>query len=187
MTIWSRVAWTEAGQILAILDDDDGMGIEATAQAPKRYFDSLIETGALDRAVAYLGVALPRLEAIQWAWSSLQATRQTQESAWRTRLREGIAHWLRDPSDEMRRSLWTIATEQDRSCPEKLLASAIFFSGGSIAPEDVAPVPPPPSVCGKLASCAILALAHGSGEIEAVLRGALASGDRIAREGFKQS
>ncbi len=124
---------------------------------------------------------------MHWSWGALQAPGQTTGNDWRDRIREAIALWLASPSDSQRRTIWSIATERDQGCPEKLLAGAVFFSGGSIAPEDVSPVPPPAAVCGKLAACAIIAAAHATGTPEPMLRNAIATGDRIAESGLPNS
>ncbi len=185
--MWSRVPWTEASQILAVLDGDDAKRVAAEFEDPKGYFDGLVADGAFERAVSYLGIALPRLEAVHWAWAALTAKGEATDNDWRERVRESIARWIDNPSDGNRRSVWRVATERDTACPEKLLAGAIFFSGGSIAPEDVPPVQPPPAVCGKLAACAIIAAAHAAGAPEPMLRAAIASGDRIAEAGLPKS
>ncbi len=47
--MWSRVPWTEASQILAVLDGDDADGLAPAGQNPKGYFDGLVADGALER------------------------------------------------------------------------------------------------------------------------------------------
>ena len=101
----------------------------------------------------------------------------------RRRLGTSAEGLIREPE-----RLWcagrAIATERDQGWPEKLLAGAIFFSGGSIAPEDVAPIQPPPAICGKLSGCAIIAAAHATGAPEPLLRTAIINGSRIAETGL---
>lgn len=60
--------------------------------------------------------------------------------------------WAADPSDANRRA----AADASEDGPEKSLGLAIFFSGGSIAPPEVNPIPPPPHVAEKLAAGAIM-------------------------------
>jgi hypothetical protein len=178
--MWSRVPWTGASQILAMLDGDNAEASARGVQDPKGYFDSLVASGALERAVGFLSVALPPREAVQWAWRVLQFTAQPTDGDWRKRLREHIALWLSSPSEGLRRTIWSIAKESDESWPEKLLAGAIFFSGGSIGPEGGSAIEPPRAISGKLAASAIIAAAHASGSAAALLRLATIDGSRIA-------
>jgi hypothetical protein len=173
------VPWTRASQILAVLDGDGAETPAPAIQDPKIYFDALVASGDLERAVTYLGVALPRHEAVHWAWRILQFVTRSPQDDWEMRLRENIAHWMTSPSDELRRALWAIATERDKRHPDKLLAGAIYFSGGSIAPGDVSVVDPPAAICGKLAGWAIIEAAQQSGS-SGLLRMALMHGNRIA-------
>jgi len=182
--MWSRVPWTEARQILTVLDGEDAEALTPAPQDPQRYFDGLVANGALERAVSYLGAALPRLEAVHWSWDALHSPDEAVDNDWQARVREAIALWLENPLDGRRRTVWSIATESDQGCPEKLLAGAIFFSGGSIAPVGVSLVPPPAAVCGKLAACAVIAAAHATGRPEPMLRTAIANGNRIAETGL---
>lgn len=185
MTNWSRISWTRARQILLLLDGDESPEADAVDRSPEAYFDVMVDAGDLRRAVAFLGVALPRFEAVQWAYEVVKAMARPATAAdWQEQLRANVAVWLSDPSDSQRRAVWTLAGARERNCPEKLLAGAVFFSGGSIAPEDVQPVPAPEGVCGKLAGCAVLAAAQTGDIVEDVLRSALASGSRIASEGL---
>lgn len=184
--MWSRLHWTAASQILATLDGKEAIEVNAAFQNPKGYFDGLVADGALERAVSYLGIALPSLEAVHWAWSALNFQGSKTGHEWRDRIRESVERWINNPTDGNRRSVWAIATERDTACPEKLLAGAIFFSGGSIAPEEVTPINPPPAVCGKLAACAIIAAAQTSSAREIALRTAIACGDQIAETGLRK-
>jgi len=180
LAMWSRVPWTGAGQILAMLDGDDAETCTSAVQDPKIYFDGLVADGALERAIGFLSVALPAREAIQWAWRVLLFTAAPVDDQWRARLRENIADWLAHPSEGLRRTIWSIAKERDESWPEKLLAGAVFFSGGSIGPENGSRIEPPRAITGKLAASAIIAAAHGSGSAAALLRLAVIDGSRIA-------
>jgi hypothetical protein len=178
--MWSRVPWTGASQILAILDGETTGARAPAVQDPKVYFDGLVASGALERAISFLSIALPPREAVQWAWRVLQFTAQPTDGEWRIRLRENIALWLAGPSEGLRRTIWSIAKERDESWPEKLLAGAIFFSGGSIGPEGGSVIEPPRAISGKLAASAIIAAAHASGSTAALLRLAAIDGSRIA-------
>lgn len=178
--MWSRVPWTGASQILAMLDGDDARSPAPAVQDPQIYFEGLVADGALERAISFLSVALPPREAVQWAWRVLLFTAEPVDDGWRRRLRDHIAKWLAHPSERLRRTIWSIAKERDETWPEKLLAGAVFFSGGSIGPENGSLIEPPRAIAGKLVASAIVAAAHGSGSAAALLRLAVIDGSRIA-------
>ncbi|MEO7384214.1 MAG: hypothetical protein ABIU18_04690, partial [Novosphingobium sp.] len=46
----------------------------------------------------------------------------------------------------------------------------VWFSGGSLAPEGLAPVQPPADVCARLCAAALLVGAHAQPDPDAVLR-----------------
>jgi len=63
--------------------------------------------------------------------------------------------WVDDPDDNNRRAIFNIAENADTEWPETLLALAIYFSGGSIAPPDLDPVLPDPGITAHLAAAAV--------------------------------
>ncbi len=179
--MWRHLPWTQASEILALLDGDEAL--TPTLQDPKGYFERLVADGDLERAVSYIGIALPPAEAIRWAWTALKASTPPPRDDWRTHLRDAVAGWIDEPSDDRRRAVWAIATAYEGACAEKLLAGAIFFSGGSIAPDGLAPLPPPPGICGKLAGCAVIAATRGSASADIALHTAITTGTEIAEHG----
>ncbi len=180
---WLRVTWTEAGQILALCDEAAAPDTALAGVEPKAYFDRLVAAGEYDRAIAFVGSALPRREAVQWAAEAIARgplSVENEKRVGRHELLHAVLGWLADPSEERRRAAWTAASRNEQSSPEKLLACAVYFSGGSIAPEDCEPVQPVPHVCGRLAATAILASAYQSENADQLLRFAVAEGDRFA-------
>lgn len=177
---WLRVTWTEAAHILPLCANLSDTSLPAD-MPPEQYFaQELLGQNRLDEAVDYLGAALPRLEVVQWATTILEKSGHAALPPHRKAMHAAVCNWLNNPSDSLRRAAWALATDDTEGSPEKLLASAVFFSGGSIAPEDCDPVQPEPHLCGRLAATAILACAYGSEDAESLLRLAAAEGDRIA-------
>lgn len=176
---WLRIPWTEAGQILARCSDDGEPG-DASGAEPEAYFRELAVGGELDAAVVYLGAALPRQEAVEWALHVLDRSGRCGQTAYREQLLRAVRGWLAAPGDDRRRAAFALAQQSAEGSPERLLACAVYFSGGSIAPEDCEPVPPESHLCGRLAATAILACAYGGDDTDRILQLATAEGDRIA-------
>ena len=77
------------------------------------------------------------------------------------------------------------AEEADEASPERMLATAVFFSGGSISLPDLAPIPPAPELAGKLAAVAITMAATRAKTCDEVLDRALDLGERVAAKGAR--
>ena len=184
MSDWTRVKWSEAKQILAILDwpEDDLVG--DPKGRPKDYFDALRQQGRLPEAASYLGQALPRFEAVAWATRAVQTLREdaagsSQRGAEADALKAALL-WVQDPS-EMRRRAAFAASEKCRSdSAERMAALAAYFSGGSIAPEDCPPVPAQRDTAGRFAAGAVLTAAASTPDLMASLDTCLKAGDALA-------
>jgi hypothetical protein len=182
---WNQVRWTEAHQIASLIgvDADDA---PAEGVSPEEHYRALREAGDFGGAVTFLGVALPRLEALAWAGRVLEddaAGRELKHAD-----RQALDHalrWLGDPSEHARRASRDAAEAADERSPERLLALGVFFSGGTIADPEFQPVPPAPEVAGKLAAAAIVVAATRDPKTaQASLERALALGERVAADGI---
>lgn len=80
--------------------------------------------------------ALPMREAIWWAYLALKR-RSDVWNAKELAIIEQVAHWVRSPSEPLRRQLENAAEPLDNTSAVKWLGMAVFWSGtGSIAPAD---------------------------------------------------
>jgi hypothetical protein len=131
----------------AELTDDAKTKVRPDA-TPSAFMRELVSEGLMVDAVRFLAQAIGPARAVAWALACVRELRAENNG---TALALFDA-WVADPSDANRRAAANAAEEG----PEKSLGLAIFFSGGSIAPPDVNPVPPPPHVAEKLAAGAIM-------------------------------
>ena len=182
---WDQVRWTEARQVVAL------MGIEEEAQpapgiTPQAHFAAVRDGGDRDDALAFLGQALPRFEALAWACTILEEEAGRHPLPARDRRALDVAlRWLGDPSDDRRRAARDAAEDARERAPERMLGMAVFCSGGSISLPDLPPVLPPAEVAGRLAATAISLAAYRSGDPVAVLDRALDLGDKVAAQGTR--
>ncbi|MBU7578991.1 MAG: hypothetical protein KAF27_00765 [Porphyrobacter sp.] len=155
MTEWTVVFWSSARQIAQEAKLPRDLWPEADI-APAAFFAQLRAAGEDTAAAAYLACALPKLETIEWGLASLPPLgREDPEYAPRMLLRDAAQRWLHEPDDENRRAIERLLEGADQSWPEALIGLAIFFSGGSIAPEDSPPVPADPRLPGQLVAGAV--------------------------------
>jgi hypothetical protein len=115
---------------------------------PSAFMRELVGEGLLIDAVKFLTQAIGPARAVAWALACVRQFRGENNGA----VMAAFDAWVADPSDVNRRA----AADAAEDGPEKSLGLAIFFSGGSIAPPDVNPIPPPPHVAEKLAAGAIM-------------------------------
>lgn len=186
MTDWTIVFWSSARQIAeeaklarAIWPAED--------VAPGDFFRDLRARGETMAALAYVASALPKLEAIDWALSSLPPLDPAAEDfAARMLLRDTVQRWLGEPDDENRRAVERLAEQAESDWPEALIGLAVFFSGGSIAPEDSAPVPAEPGLMGQLVAGAMLSVVAADAAAGPGLAGRILDlADQLATSGRK--
>lgn len=184
MTEWTVVFWSNARQIA----DEAKLprALWPTAEvAPDAWFRSLREAREETAAIAYVAAALPKLEAIEWGLASLPPLeRDAPDYAARMLLRDSARRWLHEPDDENRRAIERLTQTADQEWPETLIGLAIFFSGGSIAPEDGPPVPAEPGLPGQLVAGAVQSVvAESAGSDPALATRVLDLADRFATSG----
>lgn len=185
MTQWPAIKLTQARQVAAL------RGVEESALPPAAddlhaTYQDIRRSGDLEEALAYIGHALPKLEAVAWAAHVIDAHSRKQEPSARERLALDTAlRWLQDPTDAHRRAAHAAAEAAPMTSPEAMLAAAVFYAGGSIAPAGNSPVLAPPEACLGYALGAVRALAYRSGEREAVMEQALQLAEQVAERGLQ--
>ena len=184
MTEWTVVFWSSARQI-AEEAKLPRSAWPAEDVAPAAFFRTLREGGNEGAAIAYVAAALPKLEAIEWGLASLPPLeKQDPDYAARMLLRDSARRWLQEPDDENRRAIERLVETADREWPEALIGLAIFFSGGSIAPEDSTPVPADPRLLGQLIAGTVQSVVASQGPASTALAEHLLDlGDRLAVHG----
>jgi hypothetical protein len=178
---WSRVRWTEASQLAAILGwPADAEGPDQALE-PQAFFQALREGGRAVQAAQFLGVALPRWEAVAWAARSVRdlTSDDARGPAEAEALKRALL-WVQDPSDARRRAAFEAAEGADSASPERLAALAAFFSGGSMTPDNCEAVQTPPEIAGKLAAGAVLAAAFAAQEPWGALERSFEEGVKLA-------
>jgi hypothetical protein len=182
MGSWSQVKWTQAGQIADLIGNPTG--IDDREANPESGYRQLRGRGDLDLAVRYLAHALPRFEATAWVANLLdERSRSVSLSAVERQALDHVIRWVEEPSDEYRRATFEAGSNAPEDSPERLLASAVFMSGGSISEVDLPPVQPRQQVCGQLAAAAVLVAAYRSPDPVSALTAACDLGEKVAAQG----
>jgi hypothetical protein len=129
---------------------------------PVAYLDLLAAHGLFLDALRFLALWLPKPVAVKWAGACVQRTcgehlaPQEKESLARAQ------HWADEPTEEHRRAAGAAAEAAKYADAASWVALGAFWSGGSLAPPDLPPVPPAESLTAKaLTSALMLAATHG--------------------------
>lgn len=182
---WTRVKWTEAGQVAQMAGWRASPAASADfAAAPAAFCASLLNEGLKAEAIRFIAHALPRFDAVQWAIETARdLTPDTLLEDDEKAALKAAALWLQDPSDERRRAAFAAAEAcMDSASPFALCAIAAFFSGGSIAPIDCEPIQPPREAAARFVAAAVLAAAVRSGDMLGALDKAADSASRLAAQ-----
>jgi hypothetical protein len=174
----------KAREVCSLLGlDVDASPLLREGMTAEEFLAALIEQGQLRDAVTFMSCALPKREALWWAYlcarqSAAEALSATDADALNAALR-----WVLDPSEEHRRAAMPAAEATEYATPPGLVALGTFFTGGSMAPPDLSPVPPAPeltarSVCGAVMLAAVITEPEHADE---TYRGFLQTGLDVAR------
>jgi hypothetical protein len=179
MTDWTRVKWTEAGQITELLGWGDAGASKSLS--PQEFFGQLKQAGRLREAVSFIALALPRFEAVAWAARFVRDTEPP--AAAKSPEAEAIKAtllWIQDPVEARRRMAFASARAATLSSAEAMVAMAAYYSGGSIAPDGCEPLPASPTAAGRFAAGAVQIAAARSTDRKRALSEALEAAERLA-------
>ncbi len=185
MTRWPIVKLTQARQVLALMDVDEDELPPAADDLHARY-DALRGGDAPADALDYIAHALPRLEAVTWAARCLHDQARDRSLPIRDQLAlDHAMRWIDEPSDTHRRATHAAAEAAGHRSPERMLGMAVYYSGGSIAPVNAAPVLAPPEACLRYAAGAVKASAYRSATPGAAMATALVLAEQVAERGVE--
>ncbi|MDB5316981.1 MAG: hypothetical protein JWO26_1547 [Rhodospirillales bacterium] len=128
----------------------------AGAQDALQGIEQLIEAGKLVEAARLVAHALPKREAVWWA---CMCARAIPDPALKPEDMASLAAaeaWVRRPEERARRAAAEIAEKTSFKSAEAWAAMGAFWSGGSLAPEGMADVPPGEHLTGVAVAGAIV-------------------------------
>ncbi len=139
--------------------------LEESAQALLRdgmssteYLQTLVDEGLYPDAIQFLAYALPKREAVWWACMCARTSLSKESQEQTVLAQKGAEDWVYNPDDEHLQAAKSAAEATELDSPSSLAAMAAVFSGPSLAPPDMDPVPPPDNLTGTMVfNSAILA------------------------------
>lgn len=149
---------------------------------PAPFLDLLIAHELFPDAIRFLAFWLPKPVAVHWGCHCVREASGGQLAAADLRALEAAELWTQDPSEEHRRAVGVIAEANRYTGPATWVALGAFWSSGSLAPPDLEPVPPGPTLTAQaLTGGLMMAAALGdSRQAGARYRSFLAQGQALA-------
>ncbi len=166
--------WDRLGEeSLALLRDE---------QTPLEFLDALIAHERFADAIHFLAHAIPKREAVWWSCLCVKQAGGDNLSPAELAALTAAVRWALSPEEESRAAAKEPAKAAGFKAPAGLLAHAVFYSGGSLAPAGLPEVPPNPALTAECVAGAIkLAAATAPREkVELMFRQFLALGIGIA-------
>jgi hypothetical protein len=127
---------------IADLGDDARALLSGGAPPPKVFVALLLERELHADAIRFLAHALPRREAVWWAWVCARKASGADPAPPIKAALDAIEQWIVQPTEEHRRQALHFGEAADFGTPAGCAALAAFMSAGSLAPPDAPPVPP---------------------------------------------
>ena len=123
---------------------------------PVEYVKLLVEKRLYPDAVRFLAHALPKREAVWWAWVTARRVAGPDPPPKIRASLQATEKWISDPDEERRRAAMAAAQAADFGSAAGCAGLAAFFSGGSLAPPEAPPVPPGEYLTAKAVSGAVI-------------------------------
>ncbi|MCF6345432.1 MAG: hypothetical protein L3J00_03060 [Thiomicrorhabdus sp.] len=132
-----------AQEILLKFDPSEkSLSLLHAEHSPAEFLNTLIDQELYDDAVTFLAHALPVREAIWWSYLCSKE-HFDQENALYQQGALATENWVKNPTEENRRDAENWAEAGKYNTVTSWTAAAVFWSGGSIAPEGQPVMEPP--------------------------------------------
>jgi Family of unknown function (DUF6931) len=134
---------------------DEAVALLRPDLQPLEYIALLVDKHLYPDAVRFLAHALPKREAVWWAWVSARRAAGADPPPKIKASLQATERWISDPKEEHRRAAMAAAQAADLGSAAGCAGLAAFFSGGSLSPPEAPPVPPgefltAKAVCGAI-------------------------------------
>lgn len=180
-----KVPDATAAQICARVDlSPEARAYLLPTLSPQGYLSLLVEAEHVGDAIRFLAFAMPVREGIWWA-CVVANSHLEQPTELEALCLERAAAWVYDPTDARRRSCMAAAESAKFEGAAAYAALAVFWSGGSLAPEDMPETHPDPQL-GPIGVGASVLLAITAGDpmkLNERFRAAIVRGTDIANGG----
>jgi hypothetical protein len=153
---------SKAADIAAVAElSEEAMGLLRPEIAPPDYVALLMSKKLYADAVRFVAHALPKREAVWWGWISAKRAAGADPPPKIKASLEATEKWIAQPDDESGRVAMAAAKEAKTTTAAGCAGTAAFFSGSSLGPAHVPPIPPGEFLTAKAVSGAVIYAAVG--------------------------
>lgn len=158
-----KIKASTAAEITARVDlSSDAKAYLLPDLSPQACLALLVDSELVGDAIRFMAFALPVREAIWWAavvaYNSLEKPTELESSCI-----ERAAAWVYNPGEALRRGCFELAEKAGFQGAAAYAALAVFWSGGSLAPEGMPDAPADPSL-GPIGAGASILLSITAGD-----------------------
>jgi hypothetical protein len=146
---------------------DEAMGLLRPDIAPQDYVALLMSKKLYADAVRFVAHALPKREAVWWGWISAKKAAGADSPPKIKASLEATEKWIAQPDDEAGRAAMAAAKEAQTTTAAGCAGMAAFFSGSSLGPAHIPPIPPGEFLTAKAVSGAVIYAAVGKDPVNA--------------------
>jgi hypothetical protein len=146
---------------------DEAMGLLRPDIVPQDYVALLMSKKLYADAVRFVAHALPKREAVWWGWISAKKAAGADPPPKIKASLEATEKWIAQPDDEGGRAAMAAAKEAQTSTAAGCAGMAAFFSGSSLGPSHIPPIPPGEFLTAKAVSGAVIYAAVGKDPVNA--------------------
>ena len=137
--------------------EEEAIGCQREGMNPETYLEALAAAELWTEAVKFLTQALPKREAIAWAYQCVRSVAGPELSLPTQATLQAVEEWLADSTDARRRAAHSAAKTVGFDTPAGCVALGVFFSGGSLGPPSLDhAIPPANDLTGKALAGALL-------------------------------
>jgi hypothetical protein len=124
---------------------------------PATYLDSLekAQQPLYEDAIRFLAFQLEVLNGVKWACACVRELQSPEAAQKKNEALDASEQWTKTPTDETRWAAKKVSSKSKARGSGKLIAMAVFFSGGSIAGAGAPETPPPKNLAQKMVAGAV--------------------------------
>jgi hypothetical protein len=146
---------------------EEATGLLRPEIAPQDYVSLLMSKKLYADAVRFVAHALPKREAVWWGWVCAKRAAGADPPPKIKASLEATEKWIAQPDDESGRTAMAAAKEAKTTTAAGCAGMAAFFSGSSLGPSHVPPIPPGEFLTAKAVSGAVIYSAVGKDPVNA--------------------
>jgi hypothetical protein len=159
---------SKTADIAAVAElSEEAVGLLRPEIAPQDYVALLMSKKLYADAVRFVAHALPKREAVWWGWISAKRAAGADPPPKIKASLEATEKWIAQPDDESGRAAMAASKEAKTTTAAGCAGMAAFFSGSSLGPAHVPPIPPGEFLTAKAVSGAVIYAAVGKDPVNA--------------------